>query len=293
MCSHKLCISNLKYIASPFQVEYSGPIFFRSELQCSIINYFWWYFHSGPLDGHERKTQAGYRQGEQIAHLPNNLFGNCNIWCFQHNSNRKCGTPTNGSSEDTYMKGLPTEQCIRILRHPGTDNWWKLLHFQGSTGEGKKQRNQKPVKATVTAGNSYCQKHHTKAEREQERNTILLSSQPLVSCWGLLLSKPNGEPVGKGALEIRSEIDSQVQSKAGKDRKWIWDWGGGQRGMIQRITSTSGGSQAFSCTLCLQRCEVVFIRMKPLFNIPPSDAHIKYWCKNDSDLNTYRCFLMC
>lgn len=92
-------------IVSSFKVGYSGPIFFfRSKLQFSVINYFW-YFHSRPLDGHERKVQAGDRRGEQRAYLPNNLFRNCKIRCFHQNLNGKCNTPQMAQMKRPMWRG--------------------------------------------------------------------------------------------------------------------------------------------------------------------------------------------
>jgi len=77
--------------------------------------------------------------------------------------------------------------------------------------------------------------------------------------------------VSKGVLMIQSVIDSfgsTEQAKEGQQTNLGLGW--------ESVGDTSGDSQAFSCTFCLQGWEVVFLRMKPLFNIPPSDAHIKY-----------------
>lgn len=147
------------------------------------------------------------------------------------------------------------------------------------------RRRMESQQGTATARNAML-----KQERARKKDHNL--SPPTL--WSLAGTPHRPNPVGRGALVMWSEVDSlQVQSTTAQDRNGSGAGVGASGNGTNRITSTYGYSQAFSCAFCLQGWEILFIRMKPLVNMPPSDAHIKYWYKNGSGLNTHQCFLMC
>lgn len=235
------------------------------------------------------KDQAGYGQGEQMAHLPNNSFGNCTIWCFHQSPSGKCNTSQMAPRKSRVWRGyLQSDKW----RHRGTQTMAtdEAVTFPGRKGQGEEwvwpgpRWRMESQQQTATARN-------TMLKQETARKTIL----SLLLSAGLLLVPPTGQTQwGKVALVVWPAVESlQVQNMTAKARNGSGAGEGARGNGTNRRTRTYGYVQAFSRTFCLQGWESLFIRMKPLVNMPPSDAHIKYWCKNGSGLNTHQCFLMC
>lgn len=262
----------------------------RSKLQFAIISYFWWNPHHGPLNDHERKVQEGYGQGEQMPRLPNDLFGSCNIWCFHPNPNGNGNSPQMAQIKRPIWRG-----CLQ------SDEWKYWGSQTVATDESHYTSRAEGARAGISVTKTLwgllwqgrATGRNTTGKREESKKEIpsLLSAHPLVSCWCLPLAQPNQKPRGKGVQVIQSAADSlQVQSKAGKDRQWAW----GCSGMVQtekkQYIWLFTGLQLYILSAWVGDS---FHKNVSLVNIPTSDAHIKYWCKNGSGLNTHQCFLIC
>lgn len=151
-----------------------------------------------------------------------------------------------------------------------------------------------PMKAGIMAGDSHCQERHRKAGTRRKYQHV---SPPTL--WSLAGASHWPSPImhqpAKGLRGIQSTAGSpQVQSKAGKD-------GVGSGAAVG--VHGDGTNREQPVHMVAHRPSVVhsvgkggrdaFYKKEPLVNVPPSDAHTKYWCKNGSGLNTHQCFLMC